>query len=483
MKKKIFFLVIAILTLTIILCGCVANVNNQDETKANFVAGTSPYETLKTFVKQFPNRTSGVIDYSTGSAVNYSENVAKWLSTQFENMDYSASFDNGLQEFNYDNPYTNQKEKSYNVIYKKESSKTKKVVIGAHYDNVTDLVLGDTAFGGDGTYNNGVGIATLLELAKVLNNKYPANGIEELPFDVEFVAFGAGETGNFGALKYLNSQNNIDDILLMINFDRNAIGDYVYMYSSEAKTEHNKFFYDIAKQNKLCIADLPGNLSPILIGNATNNGIYVNEAMLTDSDVFLNNGINIVNFISMNFSAKGGAAESEGNVNIAYTQNDNFDNVVKRLGGEAQAERIISKQINSAISTVVYAFEHKDFVSTMQNSKANGGQDALLKASTMAYIAFGISGGLILLLLILYFSLRTTIKPHDVYINTVYGRVNVNTGKIVDGSNQPINENKANSFEEIFDEFKKEASKNNSKDAEVVSEDKKDKDKDIFGDY
>ena len=155
-----------------------------------------------------------------------------------------------IDTFNYENSYTEKIETAYNVVYKKESASDKKVVIGAHYDNVFDVKYNNIALCSDGTYNNGVGVATLLELAKVLANK-------TFDFDIEFVAFGAEEFGWYGSGHYLNNQTDKDNIVLMINFDRNAIGDYVYMYSSEAETKHNQFFYDVVTENNLCIADLP----------------------------------------------------------------------------------------------------------------------------------------------------------------------------------------------------------------------------------
>ena len=87
---------------------------------------------------------------------------------------------------------------------------------------------------------------------------------------------------------------------LMINFDRNAIGDYVYMYSSEAETKHNQFFYDVVKENNLCIADLPAFKSQAYSFDFSNY-LYLHEANYADSQMFLNEGINIINFVSMNF--------------------------------------------------------------------------------------------------------------------------------------------------------------------------------------
>lgn len=482
MKKKLILCLISIFSVFILifsLTGCTYSKGNQDVSLANFVDGTSPYETLKTFVTKFPDRTS-TVSYQ----IDKCKDVADWLSEQFESF---GGYSGGIDTFTYDNQITNKTETAYNVVYKKESASDKKVVIGAHYDNVYDVTLNNLKLYSDGTYNNGVGVATLLELAKVIANK-------KFDFDIEFVAFGAEEFGWYGSKRYLNNQTDKNNLILMINFDRNAIGDYVYMYSSEAKTQHNKFFYDIAKENNLCIADLPAYKSQAY-SSAFDNSLYMHEANYADSQLFLYEGINIVNFVSMNFKTFE-VVESDGKSNIAYTANDTFTSVVERLGGEEKAKAMIEKQINSAISNVVYAFEKEDFVQVMTDSKANNGLDNFASVKIIAIVNYSILGFFIVFLLVLYFSLRIKTKKHDVYMNTIYGRVNTTTGKIEPyaGMGNRPNNNVGKVFGDEFDP--KQANESNvgnvfgeefsSKDSQENTNQNKsndDKLKDIFGDF
>lgn len=479
MKKKIILCLISIFSVFIMifsLTGCSYNTGNQDATVANFVQGTTPYETLKTFVTKFPDRTS-TITYS----VDKCKDVANWISEQFESF---GGYTGRIDTFNYENSYTEKIETAYNVVYKKESASDKKVVIGAHYDNVFDVKYNNIALCSDGTYNNGVGVATLLELAKVLANK-------TFDFDIEFVAFGAEEFGWYGSGHYLNNQTDKDNIVLMINFDRNAIGDYVYMYSSEAKTKHNQFFYDIVKENNLCIADMPAFKSQAYSFDFSNY-LYLHEANYADSQMFLNEGINIINFVSMNFKTFE-VVESDGKNDIAYTEDDNFVNVVKRLGGEDAAKTTIDKQINSAISSVVYAFEKENFLQVMTDSKANGGFEGLANAKIITIVNYCILGFGIVFLVILYFVLRVKAKKHDVYINTVYGRVNTTTGKIEQNGNS-ANQSSGNVGQVFGNEFDSQqgnagrvfgdefGSKDNSVNTNQNKSDD-DKTKDIFGDF
>ena len=117
MKKKIILCLISIFSVFIMifsLTGCSYNTGNQDATVANFVQGTTPYETLKTFVTKFPDRTS-TITYS----VDKCKDVANWISEQFESF---GGYTGRIDTFNYENSYTEKIETAYNVVYKKESA-------------------------------------------------------------------------------------------------------------------------------------------------------------------------------------------------------------------------------------------------------------------------------------------------------------------------------------------------------------------------
>lgn len=476
MKKRFILYLVAIFSVVFMifaLSGCTYNKGNQDVSVANFVQGTTPYETLKTFVNEFPNRTS-----IQQIAPNNTKDAALWIASKLKEFGYETLYnlgtDNeGLDIFTYENTITNKTEMAYNVVFKKESSSNKKVVIGTHFDNVYDLTLDNGRLMTDGTYDNGVGVATLIETARVLKDK-------NLPFDLEFVAFDAQEFGWYGSKRYLSNQLDKENIILMINFDKNAIGDYVYMYSSEAKTKHNKYFYDIAKENNLCIADLPSYRFPMLEA-APSNSYYSNDSNWTDSDIFLAEGINIINFISLNYQVFK-ESESSNRKNILYTENDNFSYVVDMLGGENDAKVLIDKQINSAISSVVYAFEKEDFVDVMSVSKANNGMDIFANSTIMMIITFAFIGVVIIALVILYYALGTKAKAHDVYVNTIYGRLNKTTGKIENVNTaepKTSGENVGSVFGTEFDN----QNKTNADAEQNKTTTNSDKTNDIFGDF
>ena len=482
--KKIILCVVSMMIMVAMLVGCTTqpkDVVNYDPSTSKVVAGIQGYDTYKEFVTNYPARTSGYIDSFNKDK---SEEAALWISSQLSSYGYSSAFSeqSGLQQFPYTNPITAKSETAYNVVYTKDSTtpNAKTVVIGAHYDNVANIMAGSSMIGGEGAYNNATGIAGLLELARILVDV-------ELDYNVEFVAFGAEESGSFGSKYYINvlDKASRDDIMLMVNFDRLAGGDYVYMYSSEAKTDHNDYFYSKAEENSLNIQTLPSYLRPYMLSYADSNLIYTNEAMMSDSNVFLNNNINIVNIISMNFSDNSTATikEKAGLGNISYTQNDTFDNMNVRLGGEIKAKSIIDAQIANAVSAVYYSMIGVDFADVMIKSEPNGGLDAMMDNKLINIISYSILAGFILILVILYFALRESVKSHPVLVDTPFGRVDRRTGKVYTSNVSPTISKKIDVFGEDASDTDDVIESADSGETPLLENKKTVDENDIFGEF
>ncbi len=106
---------------------------------------------------------------------------------------------------------------SQNVIgiYKSSNNPDgKKVIIGAHYDGVNTPAAND----------NASGTALILEIARII-----AEQKVELPFDLEFIAFGAEEIGLIGSdyYAYEMTQDEKRNTLFMLNYDMVGVGDGV----------------------------------------------------------------------------------------------------------------------------------------------------------------------------------------------------------------------------------------------------------------
>ena len=96
---------------------------------------------------------------------------------------------------------------SRNVIAEMPGSENtgKTVVIGAHYDTVSDS---------PGANDNASGIATIMTIARqVAGNSYP--------FTIRFVLFGSEEIGLFGSRHYVDAlgAEGIESTIAMLNFD------------------------------------------------------------------------------------------------------------------------------------------------------------------------------------------------------------------------------------------------------------------------
>lgn len=468
--------------MTVSFVGCAGNgvsaVNNISTVGEGITSNA--YELLKEFALTHPNRTTGYVEYNeNGHRVDPAKNAAEWIANKLLKMGYMPNGDNGnlygLQEFSFQNTSASTTENGYNVVFEKKASgeAVEKVVIATHYDNVTKLNNGDSVIGGDGTYNNATGVIALLETANAIKDL-------DLPFNVEFVAFGGNELGMIGSQHYINNLNlqEKQEILLMINFDRVAGGDYVYMYSGELDTKHHDFMYEIAEQNSCNIEPLPYDLRNYLLSFEGSNMIYSNEAMLADSYVFGLEDINYVNFLSMNFSDRSvaGAVERSGLVNIAYTSQDNFANFEKRLGGTDQANLIVNGQIDAVVDTVVNALQDDSFKDTMIASMNSEKADWLLDGKTMSIVTYSVIGGIIIILLVLYFALKSGTKSHKVYIDTPYGKYDIETRTFVGST---IGGEDKRTAEEIFGiDDKNDATKDKNS-----TETKINNDEDIFGQF
>jgi hypothetical protein len=108
---------------------------------------------------------------------------------------------------------------SANVVAIKTGNSTEELIVGAHYDS-TDA--------GPGADDNASGVAVMLELAKLLQNR-------STPYTIRFVAFGAGESGLLGSYAFLNQMNQeeFENTIAMIDLDSLVAGDFAYVFSDE----------------------------------------------------------------------------------------------------------------------------------------------------------------------------------------------------------------------------------------------------------
>jgi hypothetical protein len=147
------------------------------------------------------------------------EHAAAYIIEQLEGMGYDVE----VQEFEYERGGTTYS--SQNIIATKNGKIDQTVIIGAHYDSVSERSCTDgNVLTGAGDNASGVGV--LLEVAEVLAN-YKTLG------NIKFVAFGAEERGLIGSVYYANqmTEKEILNTAAMINLDSVGVGDHFNVYS------------------------------------------------------------------------------------------------------------------------------------------------------------------------------------------------------------------------------------------------------------
>ena len=127
-----------------------------------------------------------------------------------------------------------------NIIITKAGKSDKQIIVGAHYD-------------GDGTGDNGSGIALAITTAEKLVNV-------KTPYTIKFVFFTAEEYGCYGSTAYANamSDEEVENTLYMINLDSLVCGDYCYIYGGVQDDDNKIVTQTEAYDNAMAIAQSLG---------------------------------------------------------------------------------------------------------------------------------------------------------------------------------------------------------------------------------
>lgn len=138
---------------------------------------------------------------------------------QFESMGYDVE----LQYFTFER--SGETYESANVIATREGKFDQAVILGAHYDSVSERMC-DTGEISTGAGDNASGVGVMLEVAEILA-EYKTLGT------IRFIAFGGEEMGLRGSQYYADQMTDaeIENTVAMINLDSVSSGDYFYVYS------------------------------------------------------------------------------------------------------------------------------------------------------------------------------------------------------------------------------------------------------------
>lgn len=365
-------------------------------TPMEITAATTPTEILKDFVTKCPDRTSG----SEGEKA-----AAEYIAAQLSAMGYAVN----TQEFNYRNSYTDALDYSRNVVAVKNAGAGKRVIIGAHYDNLTSLRITEEAeaIGGDGTCDNGSGVATLLAAAYALKDV-------ALDYELVFVAFGAEQLGLYGSRNYtkLMTDGEKENTLLMINYSSVGVGDYLYMYCDELKTAHGEYFEKVAAEEKYDVLSAPSNRNVALLAGFYEDydrTPYQHVGLTGDNSVFLNEGINTVSFFGYNWTYRKdlGGRESAEHPNLVGTPEDMLQNYLDYYGETGE------QKMQTAVKLTVSALTNEGFVAAMDDANANKVDYSVISNGTLSTAIYALVLAALIVFAVFYYKKLEKIQQNS----------------------------------------------------------------------
>lgn len=178
------------------------------------VTGELAYDHVYHISKYIGSRVAGTVeeqetrDYIVGQfkAMGYDVEVQYFTATDWRGTEYSSA----------------------NIIATKTGKFDQTLIVGAHYDSVSERVCADTGDVSSGAGDNASGVGVMLEAAQVLS-KYKTKGT------IKFIAFGAEEVGLLGSQHYADqmTKKDIKKTVAMINLDSVGVGDHFNVYAGK----------------------------------------------------------------------------------------------------------------------------------------------------------------------------------------------------------------------------------------------------------
>ena len=213
MKNKSKYLRLILALLTLFSFGIITTIAPADQSGLRIpeeVTGDLAYEHVYYLSEEIGVR---VVDTPQEGA------TADYIMEQFEEMGYEVE----IQPFSFVRKGVTYE--SENIIATKPGKIDQTVIVGAHYDSVSERSCSDgNILTGAGDNASGVGV--MLEAAEVLKG-YKTHG------KIIFVAFGAEEVGLRGSRYYAEqmTENDIANTVTMINLDSVGVGDHFNVYA------------------------------------------------------------------------------------------------------------------------------------------------------------------------------------------------------------------------------------------------------------
>lgn len=213
MKNKIKCLRSILALLALFSFGIMATIGFADQSGLRIpeqVTGDLAYQHLYYLTEEIGVRVTGTVG---------EEDAADYIIDQFLEMGYDVE----IQPFTFERRGITYE--SENIIATKYGKFNQTVIVGAHYDSVSERVCDDGNVS-TGAGDNASGVGVMLEAAEVLA-EYKTLGT------IKFIAFGAEEMGLWGSRYYADqmSDEEIANTVTMIDLDSVGVGDFFYVYA------------------------------------------------------------------------------------------------------------------------------------------------------------------------------------------------------------------------------------------------------------
>ena len=250
---------------------------------------------------------------------------------------------------------------SQNVVYsvRSTSASGKRIVIGAHYDNLYADVMSASGRGyytlgtkAEGAVGNGAAVAVMLEMCR-----YFGQNADRLNINVDFVFYGMGCVDYGGAEAYRESlgENGRENTILAVTLDGLG-GDELWMYFDETETAHGEFMMNIASTRGY--GELVGE-PPVMQADPsealTDKLPYTPYALINESSLYFGSN-NICTVTSgSDFTFLLGSEKWYGSSDAEYTSADTLATLEQNNPGYAEQMCIAADELTCSIFHPAFA--------------------------------------------------------------------------------------------------------------------------------
>lgn len=399
MRKTAKILALPLLLIITVLfftaCGAVDYSSVAGEDSGLLYSASDMKSLLKEFLQDNADRTSLVKERKPEEG-DGERKAAEWIADKLEQMTGVR----GSVESTGDRRIGQDVFSSQNVVYsvKAPSSSGKRIVIGAHYDNLYADVLSASGRGyytlgtnAEGAVGNGAAVATMLEMCR-----YIGQNADRLTADVDFVFYGMGCVDYGGAEAYRESlgESGRANTILAVTLDGLG-GDELWMYFDETETAHGEFLMNIASTRGYGeYVSEPPVMQADPAESVTDKLPYTPYALLNESSVYFGSN-NICTVTSgSDFTFMLGSEKWYGSSDAEYTSADTLSTLESHNPGYAE-------QMCIAADALTCALMHPAFAEAC--TRGNTSSYAWLTSQVAAYV-----GGAVLAAGLLVFTILMT---------------------------------------------------------------------------